>query len=476
MVIRRAAIAVGLALVATACGGSNTNSTPTTPAPTSRDTSTATSGDDWPAYMGDAARSGVGPSTPQAGGGAHRTWTAQVDGDVYAEPLVANGEVIAATEHDTVYALDPATGAVRWRTHLGEPVPLSQLQCGDIDPNGITATPVVDTAAGTVDVVAMLENPVRHELYALRLGDGTVAWHRGVDGAGADPHVHQQRSALTLAGGRLDIAYGGFTGDCGAYTGLVVSLKSDGGGDLTTLRAVQARRAGIWAPPGPVVAADGSIWVATGNASPTAQSSGFYGGNQVLRLDSAAAHTLDAWAPQNWAQLNQSDTDLGSMSPALLPDGLVFATGKEGPGYLLRQAHLGGIGGEAFRGDTCPRGGAYGGAAVDGDTVYVPCVSGGLAALRIDANTPAFSVQWRAAGAPGGTAASTPIVAYGLVWTVAAQRGARWSGTLLGLDPATGAVRAGIPLGAVPHFPSPAAAGGSLFVAGLGTVYAVSVR
>jgi len=280
------------------------------------------------------------------------------------------------------------------------PLPLSQLQCGDIDPNGITATPVVDTAAGTVDVVAMLENPVRHELYALRLGDGTIAWHRGVDGAGADPHVHQQRSALTLAGGRLDIAYGGFTGDCGAYTGLVVSLRSDGGGDLATLRAVQARRAGIWAPPGPVVAADGSIWVATGNASPTAQSSGFYGGNQVLRLDSTAAHTLDAWAPQNWAQLNQSDTDLGSMSPALLPDGLVFATGKEGPGYLLRQAHLGGIGGEAFRGDTCPRGGAYGGAAVDGDTVYVPCVSGGLAALRVDTNTPAFSVQWRAAAHP----------------------------------------------------------------------------
>jgi len=32
-----------------------------------------------------------------------------------------------------------------------------------------------------------------------------------------------------------------------------------------------------------------------------------------------------------------------------------------------------------------------------------------------------------------------------------------------------------LPLGPIPHYPSPAVAGGSLYVAGLGVVYAVSV-
>jgi hypothetical protein len=66
-----------------------------------------------------------------------------------------------------------------------------------------------------------------------------------------------------------------------------------------------------------------------------------------------------------------------------------------------------------------------------------------------------------------------------LTWTVAAAKpnGSQdtWTRTLLGLDPTTGAVKAQLASGAIPHFASPAAAGGNLYVSGLGTVYAVSV-
>ena len=46
---------------------------------------------------------------------ASPAWTSPtLDGQLYGEPLVSGGEVFAATENDTVYALSAATGAVVW--------------------------------------------------------------------------------------------------------------------------------------------------------------------------------------------------------------------------------------------------------------------------------------------------------------------------------------------------------------------------
>ena len=476
--VAAAALALAVSLTA-ACGTaapttghtSTPAATPTGPPPSP----VVHAGADWTTFMGDQLRSGVGQSTPLATT-ARRTWTASVDGDVYGAPLVVHGAVIAATENDTVYSIDAGTGAIRWQTHVGQPVPLAALVCGDIDPNGITSTPVADAAAGVVYAVAMLNAPIRHELFALRLTDGSVLWHRPVDPPMRNPRIHQQRGALNLAGGRVYIAYGGFTGDCGPYNGWVISAPATGGGPLQSWEVPSVLEGGIWAPAGPVVDQAGDVWVATGNTgSGTAGTGGSWdGANGVFRLDPGLAAARDSWAPANWRALNASDTDLGSMSPALLPGGDVFAAGKEGVGYLLRGTHLGGVGAEAFSATVCtnggPLGGAFGGAAVAGDILFVPCTSG-LVAVRVDEAASTFAVVWRA-----GQRANSPVVAYGLVWTITAMQGFRqdWTGTLVGFDPATGAARFTVPLGAIGHFASPAAAGGSLYVGGRGTVYAVS--
>jgi outer membrane protein assembly factor BamB len=433
---------------------------------------------DWPTYMGDAARTGIGPASPAAST-PHRTWTATVDGDVYGQPLVAGSSVIAATEQNNVYSLDAATGAVRWRAHLGTPVPLSQLQCGNIDPNGITSTPVVDTATGTIYAVAMLATPVRHELFALRLADGSVVWHRPVDVAGADPGHHQQRGALNLAAGHVYFSYGGFEGDCDPYHGRVIAAPTDGTGPIETWQVPSEAEGAIWAPPGPVISSTGDVWVSTGNTANgpagTADAGPYDGANSVMRLDAALSGATDQWAPKDWASLNRQDIDLGSMAPALLPGGLVFAAGKEGIGYLLRADHLGGIGGEVFSKTVCPgggpQGGAFGGAAVAGTTLFVPCRDG-VTAVRVDTSKASFSVAWQVA-----KQANTPLLAYGWVWTVVADTlglHAAWSGSLVGLDPVTGAEKARVKLGGIPHFPSIGTAGGSLYVGGLGSVYALA--
>jgi hypothetical protein len=467
-----------LTLLVAACGPLATapsHSPSSAPAPTSLVSTTAnpTPGS-WTTYMADSMRSGVGPVGPPATR-PHRTWTATVDGDVYAEPLVTGLNVIVATEHDSVYALDAATGGIRWRAHLGEPVPLRQLECGNIDPNGITSTPVIDPAAGMVYAVAMLTAPPRHVLFALRLADGTVAWQRAVDPPGADPGHHQQRGSLNLSHGRIYFSYGGFTGDCGTYHGWVVAAPSNGDGSITAWQVPSYEGGGIWAPPGPVISAVGDVWVTTGNTGVLAQDGVNDGANAVIRLDAGLSAATDQWAPKDWRYLNQYDIDEASMSPALLPGGLVFITGKDGVGYLLRAGHLGGIGGEAFGAKVCksggPLGGAFGGGAVAAGLMFVPCKDG-LVALRVDPSVPSFAIAWEAA-----PYANSAIFAYGLVWTVVSDAGRYrgvWRGKLVGLDSATGTVQTTIPLGPIPHYPSPAAAGGSLYIAGLGVVYAVS--
>jgi hypothetical protein len=102
---------------------------------------------DWPTYDRTADRSGVSISSP-ASATPRRSWTTAVDGTVYAQPLVVGSEVIVATENDTVYALDESTGAVRWSRHLASPVPAG-LPCGNVDPSGITGTPVADVTTGS---------------------------------------------------------------------------------------------------------------------------------------------------------------------------------------------------------------------------------------------------------------------------------------------------------------------------------------
>jgi len=148
-----AVLAVLLAAVACSSaaprGGPSASAAPASlSAPASASTaSAAASGQDadWPTYDRTADRGGVSVSSPAAGS-VRSSWTVSVDGPVYAQPLIVGSEVIIATENDTVYALNESTGAVRWSRHLASPVP-SGLPCGDIDPSGITGTPVADVAA-----------------------------------------------------------------------------------------------------------------------------------------------------------------------------------------------------------------------------------------------------------------------------------------------------------------------------------------
>ncbi len=395
----------------------------------------------WPTYHANLARTGVDTTSPGISG-FHRTWTRSFDGQVYAEPLTVGNRVYVATENNTVYALNAANGHIAWKRHLGTPVQGSTLPCGNIEPvTGITGTPAI--SRGTLYAVAFLSG-YRHVLFGLKLKGGKVRLKRNVDAPGSDPRVHQERSALSVSKGRVYVEFGGLTGDCGAYRGRVVSVKSRGKAHRKSFTVGVNREGGIWAPSGAAVDRAGSLFVVTGNGDAT---SGFDQGNSVIRLSPKLKPTGFYRAP-NSPQLNQSDTDLGSVGPTLLGGNRMFVIGKEGLGLILSTTRLGGTGGDLFNQAVCG-GGAFGGLAYRAPLVFVPCTDG-LHALRVSGNS--FSPAWHA-----GSSAGPPIVSGGVVWTIDS------GGTLRGYAPDSGSPVASADLGSVTHFATPAAGGGRLF-------------
>jgi outer membrane protein assembly factor BamB len=418
----------------------------------------------WTTYDHDGARSATDPdsATPVAPTAAWST-AAQLDGAVYAQPLVYGSRVYVATENDTVYALDAATGAVVWTSHLGTPVPAGTLPCGDISPTvGITGTPVIDPAGGRIYAVAddvLAGGVVQHQLNALDLNTGTpiAGFPIAVDPPGQDPKAILQRASLALDAGRVIVPYGGNSGDCPTYHGWLVSVAESGAGPSATFEVdagLGESQGAIWgAGDGPSQDASGDLFVETGNGSssvPDFQES-------VVELN-PSLNVLAHWTASNWQALDMSDLDLGSAEPLPLPGGLLFVAGKDGVGRLVSATALGPAA-QVFSAPACSSGGVFGASLYRAGVIYVPC-SGGLAALALSAaGVPSFATL-PGFSAPSG-ASGPPIFAGGMVWST----GWRGSGLLYGLDPLTGAIRFQTALGVFDHFATPSAGGGRLFVA-----------
>jgi len=381
----------------------------------------------WAGFDGDLARSGNAVSVTEPAGQIHEEWaTPQLDGAVYAQPLVAGGCLFVATEDNSVYAFDANTGALRWRTHLAAPV-TSGLPCGDIDPSGITGTPVLDPATGTLWLVALVNagsGPL-HQVVALKASNGQVVRRQDIALPGRDPAAEQERGALSLAGGNVYIPFGGLYGDCGNYVGGVVSVPEASGHAPGYWEVPTARGAGMWEPGGPDLLPNGDLLIADGNGAGT-PGQHFDGSNAVIEL-SPGLRVVSYFAPATWAQLDQSDGDLDSTGPAVLPGGMALEVGKGGTGYLVNTAHLGGVGGQVASLQVCDGAGAFGADAVSGDAVYVPCTNG-LTAVSVTGRS--LHVLWRSRGGGEGS----PVAAGGKVWEETP------TGQLFGINATTGAV------------------------------------
>ena len=423
------------------------------------------------------------------------------DGHLYAQPLywrppgAAAGRLIIASESNIVTAIDAATGKTAWTRALGRPASLSAFDCGNIDPLGITGTPVIDEATGSLYLDAMTADAAgpRHRLFALSLQDGVPLPGWPIDVADAvrakgeafDPRVQNQRGALLILNGTLYVPYGGFFGDCGNYHGWVVGVPLADPQRVLAWRT-RGRGGGIWAPGG--IASDGqALYVATGN---TLGARDWADGEAVFRLNPDLRHAErnhDFFAATDWRALDSRDADLGGTNPLPfdLPGGqpVVLALGKDEKAYLLDRYNLGGFGGSLVTERvtagpirTAPAVYPAAGAmlvAFQGRGAHCPAgQSGDLTVLRIAA-APRLALQTAWCGVVSG--AGSPIVtttdgnANPIVWML----GAEGDNRLHGFRGDTGEkLFASPPLAGLRHFQTLIAADDRLFVGADGRLYA----
>ena len=287
-------------------------------------------------------------------------------GDVWAQPLYLDGgpggrpTVIAVTESNNVYALDAVDGSIIWQINVGTPVSLSDLACPwDVDPIGITGTPVIDLGSRSLFFDAMTTpdggETKKHLIFSLNLDTGAInpGWPVDVgetavyNGTSFTPSIQAQRPALGIVDNILYVPYGSFF-DCGVYHGWLVGVSIDNPASVMAW-ATDAIGGAIWGVGG--VASDGSNpFVTTGNTFDTLGNWG--GGEAVIRFQQGpifSGSSSDYWVPLNWLTLDTQDKDVGGCGPLLVdvpgatPSRLVVALGKDRNAYLLDRDNLGGI-------------------------------------------------------------------------------------------------------------------------------------
>jgi hypothetical protein len=296
----------------------------------------------------------------------------QVEGQILAQPLylrdvpVAHNTrknlVFVGTAANLLYAFDAddtnpdPNAAVVFKIRLGLSLELSPGHhskaprfCDETFPHyiGITSTPVIDEATGTMYLVTYDSGIDQHVLHALDIRHGLAEKRLPVVIAapGFDPQSGRNRAALLLLNQTVYVAFASFICDSPQpFSGWVFGYRAIDLAQTAIFRVPVANGAGIWqSGRGLVAGPDGAIYLMTGNdaAFPPASASL---ANSFLKLRPACygpGLSLErAFSPSNSVILSNGDTDLGSSGPLLLPGNRLIGGGKQGRVYVLDAATM----------------------------------------------------------------------------------------------------------------------------------------
>jgi hypothetical protein len=208
----------------------------------------------------------------------------------------------------------------------------------------------------------------------------------------------------------------------------------------------------IWSRNGAAVdPANGDLVVATGNA-PFNGSTDW--GDSVVVLSPDASRMLRHWTPTDQQQLNVSDADLGSTSPALLAGGFAVQGGKDGKLRLLQLHSLPGVnartGGELQTVPTPGGSGLFSEPAVWKGTWVFVATDRGTAAWLLKGGR--LHAAWS-----NGNGGTSPVLAGNLLYVAG-------SGAVHVYVPTSGKEVATLPSGSV-HWQSPVVSAGHVAVA-----------
>jgi hypothetical protein len=458
---------------------------------------------DWLQFNGDAQHSGnnTHETVISSGNVAQMTQLFQVTLPAVADsaPAVLTAVSTGSGAHDLLFintktglllALDAHTGATVWSSqHAG---------AGCTTPGGACITessPAVDPGRSFVYAYG-IDGNVHKNNVATGAEISTGGWP---EAATIKPDIEKGASALTVAvsGGAqyLYATNGAVFGDPAGYSGHVTTINLASGAQTVwnamcsdqTVHFVESGSpnctsgaSGIWARSGVVYDADlDKILVSTGNGEFVP--SLYRWGDSALMLNpngtGAGTGPVDSYTPTTFQTLQDTDADLGSTAPAILPTPAGFPyphvalqAGKDGHLRLLNLDNMsnqgtgrqaGRTGGELALLNVPPNTNLVSTAIAswvnpaDGTTWAFLANSGGTSGLKLTANGSAatMTTMWTNTSAGG----SSPLVANGVVYVAGPSR-------IDALAPTTGALLWQGTVGAI-HWESPVVANGVLYVA-----------
>ena len=405
-------------------------------------------------------------------------FSANVNGQVYAQPLVSKGVLFIVTENNNVYGLDPLTGVQKWTRNLGIPFNPMDVKCSDLSPSvGITSTPVIDPATNIAYFTEKTYLNGKSGLAAsymhavdVATGHEQVGFPVLIQGTAVNDKTHAfdattelQRPGLLLMNGVIYAAFGGHC-DRKPYEGWVVGVSTTG--KLKTLWTDEAGQpqstktgpgGGIWQSGGGLVSdGPGQIIFTSGNGIvPPANTPGKPTpagalAQSVVRLTVQADGSLkstDFFTPYDADLLNETDSDVGSGAPMELPTPyfgtkayphILIHAGKQGYIFILNADNLGGRGAgqtDSIINRIGPNGGLWSKPGVwpgDGGYVYTTTAQSGGGAGRLKAykygldgaGKPTLSLAGTTADTFGFSSSSPVITSTGtvsgtaLIWVV----------------------------------------------------------
>jgi PQQ-like domain len=426
---------------------------------------------DWPQFNFDAQHGGNNTQEATIGSAnvstLHARYNVSLPNTVDGAPAFLQSVVTPSgtkdllfltTKNGQILARDAATGASVW----------SHTTSG---PNSTTSSPAIDPGR-----LFVYSYGLDGKVHKYKVGDGTETTTGGWPQLTTlKPSVEKGASALSIAttvGGTtyLYAANGGYPGDAGDYQGHVTAINLSTAAqnvfntDCSTLTCHLALsgsgttcgqaspdcshvRSAVWARAGVVYSpALDRIFFSTGNGDYDGNAGGHDWGDTTLSIhpDGTGVNggPVDAYTPTEFQVMEDTDADLGSTSPAILPPvtgsnvAHLGVQSQKVPGTanfptsmirLLNLANLSGAGGPGHVGGEIQKivvpqgGGVLTAPAVWTDpkdsSVWIFYANGnGITALTIAVGTngsPSLHVQWT-----NGTGGSSPVLANGILYYV----------------------------------------------------------
>jgi hypothetical protein len=373
------------------------------------------------------------------------------------------------TKSGILLAIDAGTGSTVWSKQPAT------------SPNYTTSSPAIDPNRQYVYSYGL-----EGRVHKYAVGDGTEVTTGGwPELVTRKPDVEKESSALAIvpaaSANYLVVANGGYPGDAGDYQGHVTVIdlatgtqnvfnancsdqtchfyENGSGGCGSAEPDCPHVQSAIWARAGAVY--DSSlnlIFMATGNGDFDANSGGNDWGDSVFALHpdgtgNGSGWPVDSYTPSEYQTLQDTDADLGSTAPAILPvpAGSTVAhvglqSGKDSKLRLLNLADLSGQGGPGYvSGELQKIGVPQGGQVLTAPAVWVNPADGatwvfvangnGISGLKLGLNGSGVPQLLTAAPnawttTPGGT---SPVIANGMVFY------SGYDGQVRALEPTTGA-------------------------------------